>query len=217
MSTVSLSGAIVTAAVAAVGWTVAYFLTGWREDRTKRLELELGHASEQVREFYAPLVALTEQLNSTATVYERVVEGKSEEQKDDLAGVFYARFFLPIHEQINAILKKKVHLLDEPTPPMSFTKYFDHYATEKAYWNLRGDGRDVSNVEIPPYPSDFYWDVRRDYHAVLRRYEDTLQELRQRRWLFNFLDVAAFRSRSIVNKLRRSRLTKAKERPSPPA
>lgn len=139
--TVSLGGAIATAAVAAVGWTLAYFLTGWREDRTKRLQLELEHASEQIREFYAPLAALTDQLDSTADVYDRVIEGKSEEERDALSGLFYARFFLPIHEQINEILKKKVHLLEGPTPPKSFTYYFQHYATEKAYWNLRGRER----------------------------------------------------------------------------
>ncbi|UPJ62704.1 hypothetical protein [Bradyrhizobium sp. 191] len=215
--TVSLGGAIATAAVAAVGWTLAYFLTGWREDRTKRLQLELEHASEQIREFYAPLAALTDQLDSTADVYDRVIEGKSEEERDALSGLFYARFFLPIHEQINEILKKKVHLLEGPTPPKSFTYYFQHYATEKAYWNLRGEGKDVSNVVIPPYPSEFYWDVRKDYHAVLQRYEDTLQELRQRRWLFNFLEVSTSRARAIGRGLRKWRLKRAKKEPSPPA
>ena len=201
-ATVSLGGAIATAALAALGWCAAYVLTGWREDRTKRLQLELEHASQQIREFYAPLVALTDQLDSTVDVYEAVTEGKSEEERHTLSGLFYARFFLPIHEQINEILKTKVHLLEGPTTPKSFTFYFKHYATEKAYWNLTGDGKDVSNMRIPPYPSEFYYDVRKGYDAVLQRYEDTLQELRQRRWLFNFGELIASRSRSLMRKRR---------------
>jgi hypothetical protein len=64
----SVTTILVTAAVGAVvggmGWIAAYILTGLREDRTKRLQLTIEHTSTQIREFYAPLMALTDQLAS---------------------------------------------------------------------------------------------------------------------------------------------------------
>jgi hypothetical protein len=72
---------------------------------TKRLQLDLEYASEQIKGFYAPLVALTEQLDTTANMYLRVINGKSDEEWAELTALFYARFFLPLHEQINKVLK----------------------------------------------------------------------------------------------------------------
>jgi hypothetical protein len=214
--TFSLAGAITTAAIAALGWCAVYILTGWREDRTKRLQLELEHASSQAKEFYAPLVALTDQLNSLAVVFDEVSEGKSGEERHKLESLFYARFFLPIHEQINEILKTKVHLLEGATVPVSFTEYFEHYATQKAYWNLKGDGLEVSNIKVPGYPSAFYWDVRQGYEAVLQRYEDTLEELRQRRWLFDFDERISSYSQSLTQKLQARRGPKHTTESEPP-
>lgn len=214
--TFSLAGAITTAAIAALGWCAIYILTGWREDRTKRLQLELEHASSQAKEFYAPLVALTDQLNSLAVVFDEVSEGKSGEERHKLEGLFFARFFLPIHEQINEILKTKVHLLEGAAVPVSFTQYFEHYATQKAYWNLQGDGLEVSNIKVPDYPPAFYWDVRQGYEAVLQRYENTLEELRQRRWLFDFDERISSFSRSLTHKLQARRAPKDTTESEPP-
>jgi hypothetical protein len=178
--------AILTTAGAVIGWAIAYILKGWREDRTTRLQIELDHASAQMKEFYAPLVALTDQLNTTAAIKETVTSGKTPEDQHALTELIYFSFFLPIHEEINAILKTKIHLLEGRTTPRSFDDYFEHFTTEKAYWNLRKAGKDVSNIQVPDYPSRFYHDVRKDHAKVVARYEDTLEELRERRWFFGF-------------------------------
>jgi hypothetical protein len=70
-----LTAAVIAAVVGGLGWIAAYLLTGIREDRTKRLQLTIEHASTQIKEFYAPLMALTDQLDTTATVKESVVGG----------------------------------------------------------------------------------------------------------------------------------------------
>jgi|SRR5450755_2416139 len=190
---VTLGSALTTAAIAAAvggaGWICAYFLTGWRDDRTKRLQLELERTSVQIKEFYAPLKALTDQLDTTVNVLEAVVKGKEGDDHHRLVGLVYVRFFLPIHEEINSILKTKAHLLEGAEPPPSFKLYFEHYATEKAYWNLKNDKEDVSNIRMPPFPPDFYTDVREGYSIVIKRYEDALEELRRRRLLFNLWPV----------------------------
>jgi hypothetical protein len=188
--------ALLTAVGAVIGWAAAYILTGWREDRTKRLQIELDHASAQMKEFYAPLVALTAQLDMTASIKGSVVTGMTPKDEYELAELMYSSFFLPLHEEINGILKTKVHLLEGRTTPQSFDGYFEHFTTEKAYWFLKKAGKDVSNMSVRGYPPDFYHDVRKDYARVAARYEDTLQELRERRWLFGFGGLLATRPES---------------------
>ena len=181
----TLGGAVTGAAVAAlaggIGWITAYVLNSQREDRTKRLQLTIEHTSTQLRDFYAPLVALTEQLDTLAQVKEEIIKGKSQEVIYDLTGTFYENFFLPIHTEINSILKTKVHLLEGASTPQSFVSYFEHYAGERAYWQLAKMGKDVSQMHVFGYPSEFYYDVRRGYQTVLDRYEASLAELRHSR------------------------------------
>lgn len=177
----------VTALVGGVGWIAAYVLNGLRDDRTKRVQLTIDHASTQIREFYAPLVALTDQLNTLAEIKDEVVKGKTQEISNDLAGTFYNKFFLPIHEEINAILKTKVHLLEGASTPLSFGRYFEHYASEKAYWQLAQAGKEVAQMRVSKYPSEFYWDVRRGYQTVQERYEEGLKELRHPRAAWPFI------------------------------
>ncbi len=177
-----LSNAIIVALIGGIGWIAAYVLNGERDDRTKRLQLTIDHTSTQIREFYAPLIALTDQLNTMAGVKDTMVQGKDDKQTYDLSAAMHERFFLPIHEEINIILKTKVHLLEELSTPPSFIEYFRHYASEKAYWQLALAGKDVGNVQVPPYPSAFYWDVRRGYESVIARYDSSLGELRKPRW-----------------------------------
>jgi hypothetical protein len=175
----AVTGAAVAALVGGIGWIIAYVLNSQREDRTKRLQLTIEHTSNQLRDFYAPLVALTEQLDTLAQIKEEIIKEKSPEVIYDLTGTFYENFFLPIHTEINSILKIKVHLLEGASTPHSFVSYFEHYAGERAYWQLARMGKDVSRMHVSAYPSEFYYDVRRGYQTVLDRYEASLAELRQ--------------------------------------
>jgi hypothetical protein len=197
----TIESAVFGTVAAAVGWFAGYVLTGWREARTKRLQLEIERASSQIKEFYAPLMALTDQLNATVdAVLVRAAKGKEGADYHKLAGIVYDRFFLPIHEEINSILKSKIHLHEGAIPPPSFTDYFAHYAAEKAYWKLSELGEDVSQMEIPGYPASFYHDVRSGYAEVVNRYEKALQELRPRKWLFDADDLLTKKVRDALQK-----------------
>jgi hypothetical protein len=171
-----------TAACSAIaggtGFLISYFLAGRREDRTKRLQLTLEHTSSQIREFYAPLVALTDQLNTTAKVKEELFSNKGGEDRRNLELLFYNTFFLPIHNQISDIIKTKVHLLEGDSIPDSFQKYFGHFTSERAYYYLTERQIDLSGVVVSDYPPKFYWDVRRGFDEVTTRYENSLKELR---------------------------------------
>lgn len=115
-------------------------------------------------------LSLTEQLDTLAQVKEEIIKGKSQEVYD-LTGTFYEAFFLPIHTEINNILKTKVRLLEGASTPQRFVSYFEHYAGERAYWQLAKMGKDVSQMHVSAYPSEFHFDVRRGYQTVLDRYE----------------------------------------------
>src|ERR1700733_11641564 len=65
--------AFAAAIIAAVGWLAAYILNGVRKDRTRRLKLAIEHTAEQVRDFYAPLVSLTDKINSLAKVLDLIL------------------------------------------------------------------------------------------------------------------------------------------------
>jgi hypothetical protein len=179
---IALTTAAVSAFVGAVGWMAAYFLTGVRDDRTKRLQLTTDHASLQIREFYAPLVALTDQLDTMVDVSDAAHKGKLPEEARQLSSVMFNKFFSPLHEEINSILKTKIHLHEGADISQSYTDFFRHYASEKAYWSLADAGNDVSQMTVTAYPPEFYHDVRRGYKIVVKRYEDSVQELRHKRW-----------------------------------
>jgi hypothetical protein len=196
----SLIIAAATAFIAAVGWTLAYFLTGLREERTKRLQLTIEHTASQIKEFYAPLMILTDQLDITVRAKNTVVQGKSIKEEHVLSGDFYKKFFLPIHEEINAILKSKAHLMEGPITPESFLLYFEHYITERAYWTMLESGHDVSNMRVPSFPSNFYYDVKDGREAVIARYDQSLRELRHLPWLERILGLGGISSRNQMNK-----------------
>ena len=63
-------------------------------------------------------------------------------------------------------------------------------------------------MQIPPYPPEFYYDVRSGYQTVIQRYEDALQELRKRRWLFD-IDM------SLTRRLRETAVFKKKTERQP--
>jgi hypothetical protein len=56
------------------------------------------------------------------------------------------------------------------------------------------EGKDVRNMEVPEYPSQFYWDVREGHDTVVNRYEQSLQELRHQPWLEQILGIGGVAS-----------------------
>jgi hypothetical protein len=74
--------AFIAAVVAVAGWFILSYLTGRREDRTKRLQLTMEHSEKQIGEFYAPLLGLLEQLDTTYRVKERMITQEAKQCSD---------------------------------------------------------------------------------------------------------------------------------------
>jgi len=168
---VAVLGGLVTAS----GWVVTNLTLKLRENETRRLQLIRDHSAQQISEFYAPLTALTEQLNTIANIWDNI-EGP-EKDSPKLATLLFTESFGPVHEDILSILKNKIHLAEGREIPVSFVNYFHHYRALRVKFSLEKAGIPVT-VKVPEFPSQFYHDVRSGLRAASARYEDTIDQLR---------------------------------------
>jgi hypothetical protein len=172
-------GAVIAALGTLLGLFLGHFFTRWREDRTKRIQFTIEHAEKQLSEFYSPLLALVEQLDTTARASEAIDEANIED-KPAVDRIMWEDIYSPIHEEIMRILKTKIHLIEGFDIKPSFTHYFHHYASQKIYWHLLTKDHPITGMTIVGYPPDFYDDVREGVTIVGNRYENSLRELRSR-------------------------------------
>ena len=90
---------------------LGHFLIKARENETRRLQLIRDHTALQIAEFYAPLSALTEQLDAAATIGDSLVVPEDERTK--VNDLIFAHSFSATHREIFQILKTKLHLAEE--------------------------------------------------------------------------------------------------------
>lgn len=58
----SLTPTLITVTITAFGWYVTYFYAKRKEDRTRRLEIQLKYKGQQIEQLYGPLFSLIEQI-----------------------------------------------------------------------------------------------------------------------------------------------------------
>jgi hypothetical protein len=173
----TIIAALIAAVVAVTGWFIGSYLIELREDRTRRLQLTIDHSEKQISEFYAPLLGLLEQLDTTYNIKEDMVK-QEPEHRDLVERIVYKEYFFPIHQEIGEILKHKIHLLEGNTIPESERGYFKHFTSENIYWRLKDEPQIVSSVKASDFPEDFSEDMQHDLAVPIKRYDDAIQELR---------------------------------------
>jgi hypothetical protein len=161
--------ALIAAIVAVTGWFIGHQLTTRRDDRTKRLQLTIAQSEKQISEFYAPLVFLLGQLDTIVSVRDQIDK--------DLGEIMYNEYFLPIHTEIIAILKTKIHLLEGGAIPPSLLTYIAHFTSENLAWRLNRENIQIWNF-ITGFPKEFPNELKQHQELVYKRYEDAVQELR---------------------------------------
>jgi hypothetical protein len=177
MEMATVLAALIAALVAVTGWFIGHQLTTRRDDRTKRLELSIAHSEKQIGEFYAPLVFLLGQLDTIVRVKEDIEKGKRAEGVGGLGEITYREYFLPIHHEIIAILKSKIHLLEGGIIPTSLLTYIAHFTSENLAWRLTKENVQIWDF-ITGFPEEFPGQLKEHQELVYRRYEDAVQELR---------------------------------------
>jgi len=182
----SLTPTLITAVVTVFGWYATYAYTRYREDRTRRLELDLKFRQRQIEELYGPLLSLIEQIFNVWTVRENVLSAPGaqlgEEQRKQVREFFWQRYFAPLHTEIGALLRTKLYLLEGIQLPESFSQYLVHATQEACQHRLWEELKiDTRHVEGRPWPQDFYKDVRSSLDRLMAAHRVKLEGLRRPR------------------------------------
>jgi hypothetical protein len=170
-------GAIVGGATTVLGWFATNYLVRKREDRSKRLQINMEHRQKQLTEFYAPLRSLIVRLNAAGSVWEKMVAADINAWKDG-DKIAFDEYFAPLHKEVLDILSTKIYLLEGTTIPPSIQQYFEHTVSEGIYWRIAEKTGCPPNAPAKPFPPNLYEEINRDFHKVLVDYESSLDELR---------------------------------------
>src|SRR6266850_2404214 len=176
-----MTAALIAAVVTIAGWYVTYFYTKRREDRTRRTEAQLRYRQRQIEELYGPLLSLIEQIFNTWQVRENIVTGgnPTPEQKEQIRHFFWQTYFYPLHQEIGALLKTKLYLLENGQMPASFADYLEH-ATQEACQNRLWDELhiDTSHVRGKPWPKTFHCDVTKMLDYLMKEHQSGIRDLK---------------------------------------
>jgi len=180
-----LSALIVTA----IGGFATYYFGKIKEDRTRRLELRIHYLQRQIEEFYGPLYNLITEITVSKQVLDAIVttEGPSSltsDQNVNVKAFVREAQIKPLHDQIIAILRGKLYLVDERTAPASIHEYLRHAIQERLQREIWSNLKiSTTHIRGRPFPDTFKKDIESGLLTVMRKYDDTIAELYPRRIL----------------------------------
>jgi hypothetical protein len=171
-----LGAGLLAGGVTAVGWFATHYLIKRREDSTRRLEVSAKYLERQLEEFYGPLFNLLHQLFVANHVQEDILRagprhGLSEADAARIRRYFRDSYFMPIHDEINQILKTRLYLIEGTELPESYYEYLRHAIQERVQttlWERLNIG--TSYVTGREYPQQLYTDIKNDLDAIMLRY-----------------------------------------------
>ena len=178
------------AAVAAAFYTGAFTLIVWLGtsiwknvtiQRTNLYKLRVRTLQQKIERFYAPIYSLVWQIFNANELQNKIrKQGQlTPEQLRQVERYFAHAIFIPLHQQINDILKTKMYLVDGVEVPKSFYDYMLHSRQERIQIELSENvGIDTSFVEGKRWPPQFYEDVENSLKRLMKEYEKAAQHLR---------------------------------------
>jgi hypothetical protein len=148
-------------------------------DRTRKLEALKNHYERQVEDFYGPLFNMVHQIYVANDVMERIVKRVDGPAAEKVRDYFHETYFDPFHDQIRAVLRAKLYLVEGTVMPQSFYLYLKHAAQERDQRALykRLDIK-TEFLRGEPWPSNFHEDIESGFHAAMRNYERCLEGLK---------------------------------------
>jgi len=174
-----LTPTLITVSATAVGWYVTFAYTKRKEDRTRRLEIQIKYRAQQIEELYGPLLSLIEQIFNVWRVREKVLEGGySPEHKQRIRQFFWQRYFMPLHKEIGDLLRTRLYLLEGNRLPESFSNYLVHSTQESSQHLLWDELKiDTSHVKGSPWPGQFHDDVRETLDRLMDEHKSGIAKL----------------------------------------
>jgi hypothetical protein len=134
---ITLTVAILGAAISILGWVVTYIFTTTAEKRRQRLLSQLDFTKQQLEELYGPLAFLIledeqsyrDLLDVLGRDYVFLRDERNEyiSEADLKTWLFWVENdFFPRHQKIKKLLSSKTHLIDGEKVPESFLEYMNH-------------------------------------------------------------------------------------------
>lgn len=183
----SITPALISGAVLAVGWFVSNSLTRRAETKRRIAESNMKHCEKQIEEFYGPMFNLVHQIFLYNHVEFSLLESPeandqlTERHRETIEDFFCEEYFVPLHRQINEVLKAKLYLVEGTSMPDSVYAYLRHAnqeSVQRTLWKRFSIG--TSYVQGIEFPDALYEDIERDFKKVMDRYENAVQDLRAR-------------------------------------
>jgi hypothetical protein len=177
---VAVLGGILTA----IGWFVASFLRDRHDRLMRRQEARMKYLERQIQEFYGPLFNLTQQILVCNQVRFFLVEDPGspvqlqEDTKERVRRFFQEQYFSKLHQEVNNVLKTKLHLVEGRDLPQSFYNYIRgsiQGQVQRVLWETLNI--DTSSLRGIPWDNQFQRDIKQTLDSLLERYEQTLQGL----------------------------------------
>ncbi len=175
-----LTPVLVTGTVTVIGWYATYVYAKSREDRTRRLDIALKLRARQIEELYGPLLSLIEQIFIVWQVRENVFKAGHYSSDDEhrIKEFFWKEYFTPLHEQIGALVRTKLYLLEDAQVPKSFEEYLEHATQEACQHRLWSElSIDTSHVKGRRWPSKFHEDVKGALDRLMCEYQTGVARL----------------------------------------
>lgn len=132
---VTITVAVIAAAVSAIGWVVTYMLARRAERVRIRLTARLAHIQKQLEELYGPLVFLVYEGRATfADLWTKLgpnsifADGRQLSDAELKTWLFWVDHeFMPRNGAIQQLLATKTHLIEGDGLPASHVRFLDHY------------------------------------------------------------------------------------------
>ncbi|MEM8700058.1 MAG: hypothetical protein AAGF44_12860, partial [Pseudomonadota bacterium] len=173
-----------------------------------RTEFELARVEIQIREFWGPLDTLTQQVltvhrNSKAMITDlealgrvapkdtiprdaldlsdpSVVQAAVEDPRHRATYFVWRTFFVPLHIEIQQVIKEHRDLIDASLPE-SFQTYLQHSIGEQMRYGLRetSDGVETLGVSEVRWPHAFVEDIQAGLRAAREEQKALLEQLKR--------------------------------------
>ena len=175
----AVEAALIAAAVAVIGWYATYAYAKRKEDRTRRIELQIKYRQRQIEELYGPLSSLIKQIGNVWQVRGDILQQPfSAEQQHKIREFIWKNYFRPLHQEIASLMRTKLYLLEGGQIPASFADYLQHATQEDCQHRLRDDLYLETYAPSKKFPRRFPEEVDETLSRLLSEHQAGIDRLR---------------------------------------
>jgi hypothetical protein len=154
-------------------WALTSYTTSKREERTRSAEVRKRFLERQIEEFYGPLLAISHRRDAIYEIRQRLSAAfETEPDKRRTIRTFIRKnYFEKLNMEIEEILTRKLHLLEDAKLPESFQAFLTHSIQvdlQTRLWNEKNiDNQIVKGI---PFPQTFSSDIAAKFSRLMAEY-----------------------------------------------